>query len=159
MNGSNALLWGFVATLLLTTLEASARGLGVTRIDLPLMLGTIFTPNRDRAKWIGFLVHLINGWIFSLLYLAIFNALGRTEWWIGALIGLGHSSFVLSVGMSILPGIHPRMASIEQGPDPTRQLEPPGFFALNYGKETPIVIVSNHILFGALLGWLLSLAP
>jgi hypothetical protein len=30
-----------------------------------------------------------------------------------------------------LPAMHPRMASEQDGPTPTKQLEPPGFMALN----------------------------
>ena len=41
-------------------------------------------------------------------------------------------------GLPLIPGLHPRMASEYQGPTPTRQLEPPGFLALNYGRPTPI---------------------
>jgi hypothetical protein len=48
--------------------------------------------------------------------------------------------------------LHPRMASERQGPTPTRQLEPPGFLALNYGKRTPISVVLAHLLYGGLLG-------
>jgi len=34
----------------------------------------------------------------------------------------------------MLPGLHLRMASEQRGPEPTRQLEPPGFLALNYAR-------------------------
>ena len=44
----------------------------------------MFTPNRDRAKLVGFVVHLVNGWMFSLLYVAAFHAWGRASWWLGA---------------------------------------------------------------------------
>jgi hypothetical protein len=33
-----------------------------------------------------------------------------------------------------------------------RQLEPPGFLALNYGFQTPISVVIAHIIFGVVLG-------
>jgi hypothetical protein len=71
---------------------------------------------------------------------------------LGSLIGLVHALFVLTVAMSVLPGLHPRMASERQGPTPTRQLEPPGFLALNYGKRTPISVVLAHLIYGGLLG-------
>ncbi len=63
-----------------------------------------------------------------------------------------HSLFVLLVVMYILPGLHPHMASEQRGPDPTRQLEPPGFLALNYGRRTPVVLVGAHVIYGAILG-------
>lgn len=69
-------LWGFAATVVLTTIMAGSQGLGLTRMNLPYMLGTLFTPHRDRARLIGIAVHLVNGWIFALLYLALFRAWG-----------------------------------------------------------------------------------
>ena len=54
MNRRGALLWGFVATLALTGLLAGSQSLRLTRMNLPYMLGTMVTPQRDRAKVIGF---------------------------------------------------------------------------------------------------------
>ena len=80
----------------------------------------------------------MNGWLFALLYAALFEGMGRSNWWLGAGLGLGHGLFVLAVGMPILPGLHPRMVSEYYGPTPNRRLQPPGFMALNYGRQTPI---------------------
>jgi uncharacterized membrane protein YagU involved in acid resistance len=145
-------VWGFGATVLLTTLMSGSQGLGLTRMNLPYMLGTMFTPDRDRAKAIGAAIHVVNGWVFSLVYVGAFYAWGGAAWWKGAAIGLVHALFVLTAGMAALPGIHPRMASERRGPTVVRQLEPPGFLALHYGFTTPISVVVAHILFGAVLG-------
>ena len=64
MNLSSWLLWGFVGTLVLTTVMSASQGMRFTRMSLPYMLGTIVTPDRDRAKLFGFLLHLVNGWLF-----------------------------------------------------------------------------------------------
>jgi hypothetical protein len=146
------LLWGFVATVVLTTMMAASQGLRMTRMNLPYMLGSMFTPGRDRAKLIGFIVHLASGWAFSLLYVAAFQSLGMATWWLGAAIGVVHAAFVLSAGMLMLPGLHPRMASEQHGPTVMRQLEPPGFLALNYGMRTPLSVLAAHLVFGAILG-------
>jgi uncharacterized membrane protein YagU involved in acid resistance len=124
-------------------------------MDIPFMLGTMFTEDRDKAKWIGILFHFFNGWGFAFIYAAAFWASGISTWWFGAAIGLVHVLFVLSVGMSILPSVHPRMASEQYGPEPTRQLEPPGFLALNYGKQTPIASIIAHMVYGGILGYFL----
>jgi uncharacterized membrane protein YagU involved in acid resistance len=145
-------LWGFVGTIVLTSMSATSQGLGLTRMNIPYMLGTIFTPDRDRAKLYGFGVHLANGWLFSLGYIAIFHALHLATWWLGAIIGLLHAMFVLTTGMRLLPGLHPRMASEQHGPTVARQLEPPGFLALNYGVRTPLAVMLSHIVFGMILG-------
>jgi uncharacterized membrane protein YagU involved in acid resistance len=112
----------------------------------------MFTPDRERAKLVGFVLHLLNGWVFSLAYVAAFHSWGRATWWTGAAIGLVQAIFVLTVVVSFLPGIHPRMASEHKGPTVTRQLEPPGFLALNYGYQTPVSVVIAHLIYGAILG-------
>jgi uncharacterized membrane protein YagU involved in acid resistance len=157
MNWESWLLWGFVATVALTTVMSGSQGLGLTRMNLPYMLGAIFTPSRDRARLIGFAVHMLNGWIFSLGYVAAFQAWGRATWWAGAALGLLQALFVLTVIMGLMPGLHPRMASEHKGPTVTRQLEPPGFLALNYGYQTPVSVVLAHLIYGAILGAFYSL--
>jgi hypothetical protein len=152
MNWRGTALWGFVATVVLTGLMSGTHGLGLTRMSLPYMLGTMFTPDRDRARLVGFLVHMVNGWLFALVYAAAFDSWRRATWWLGALIGLVHGAFVLLAGVSLIPALHPRMASEQQGPTPTRQLEPPGFMALNYGRRTPIAVLLAHLVYGAILG-------
>jgi uncharacterized membrane protein YagU involved in acid resistance len=143
----------------LTTALAGSQALGLTRMNLPFMLGTMVTADRDRAKVIGFGMHLINGWLFAAVYAAAFRSWRRATWWLGAAIGLVHALFVLTVVAPLLPAIHPRMASEHKGPTVTRQLEPPGFFALNYGYQTPVSIVRGHLIYGVILGAFYSLAP
>ena len=152
MNWGGWLLWGFVSTIVLTTIMSASQAMGLTRMNIPYMLGTMVTPNRDKAKLYGFLMHMMNGWLFSLLYVAAFMSWSLAGWWRGALIGIVHAAFVLIVGMSLLPAMHPRMASEQQGPTAGRQLEPPGFLALHYGVRTPVSVVLAHVIYGAILG-------
>lgn len=152
MDISQWLILGFISTLILTTILAGSQGLGMTRMNIPYMLGTLFTPNRDRAKMIGIFFHLINGWLFSLIYIATFEVFNTATWWLGGILGFIHAMFVLCIGLPLLPGIHPRMASEGQGPTMIRQLEPPGFMALHYGIQSPISIIISHMIFGAILG-------
>ena len=152
MNIENILLWGFAATLILTTIMSVSKPLGITRMDLPFILGTIFTSNRNRASWLGFLMHLMLGWIFALIYAAAFRSADISTWWFGLVIGFVHGAFVLAAGLQFVCAFHPRMAQPYHGPTPTRQLEPPGFFALNYGKGTPLVTIAAHLVYGGILG-------
>jgi uncharacterized membrane protein YagU involved in acid resistance len=146
-------LWGFAATVVLTTILAGSQGLGLTRMSIPFLLGTLFTPRRDRAKAIGVAVHLVNGWLFALLYLAAFHAWGGGGLLRGAAIGTVHALFVLTVVMPIYPAFHPRMKTEHHGPSVRRQLlEPPGFLALHYGYQTPITVLVSHVVYGMVLG-------
>jgi uncharacterized membrane protein YagU involved in acid resistance len=157
VNWPSSLLAGFVGTVLITTLESGAQQLRLTRMSIPYLLGTVFTPNRDRARAIGFLIHLVNGQIIALLYAALFDALGASGMAHGALIGLVHSAVVLLVIVPLLPAVHPRVASLEQGPAGMRQIEPPGPLALYYGFSTPLMVVVAHVLFGLVIGRLYRL--
>jgi hypothetical protein len=146
------ILWGFAATVILTTVMVCAKFFGLTRIDLPFMVGTLFTKSRDKAAGIGFVLHLTFGWLFAFIYGAAFELSSLNTWWFGALIGLVHSGFVLSAGLQIMTAVHPRMARSHQGPTPTRLLEPPGFLALNYGTGTPLATILAHLIYGSVLG-------
>lgn len=152
MNVRGTALWGFVATVVLTGLMSLSQARGLTRMNVPYMLGTMVTDDRDRAKVAGFGLHFLNGWIFASIYAAAFQSWGRATWWLGAMIGMVHSLFVLFVAMPWLPSMHPRMATEEQGPTPTRQLEPPGFMAMHYGARTPVSLILTHLLYGSILG-------
>ncbi len=145
-------LWGFVATVVLTTLLEGSQGLGLTRMNLPYLLGTLITPDRDRAKLVGILLHLVNGWLASLVYLGVFRGWGGGGVGRGALVGAVHAAFVLAVVMPAVPAIHPRMAGEHHGPTRRRQLEPPGFLGLHYGYQTPVSVLLSHVVFGAILG-------
>ena len=146
------LLWGLFATGLFTLIMSGSQGLGWSRISLPFMIGSIFSPRRSRAMAIGFGLHLVFGWGFALLYAMVFESWEYVSWWLGGLLGLYHGLFTLVVVMPVLPSVHPRMASKHHGPTPTRQLEPPGFFALNYGRRTPYITLLAHLVYGTILG-------
>lgn len=152
LNWASWLVWGFGATVILTALMSIGHGAGLTRMTIPFLLGTMVTRNRDRAKVYGILLHLVNGWIFSFVYVASFELLGQATWWFGGLVGLVHGTFVLTVAMPALPAIHHRMASEQHGPTVVKFLEPPGFLGLNYGFQTPLVGVLAHVVFGVILG-------
>ncbi|MCO5168740.1 MAG: hypothetical protein M9894_20565 [Planctomycetes bacterium] len=152
MSWADWALWGFVATVVLTITMAGAQGLGLTRMSVPYLLGTMITTERDRAHLVGMGAHLVNGWLFSLIYVAAFHAWGASGWWRGAAIGAVHAAFVLTAVMTLLPAMHPRMAREEEAPDRAPTLEPAGFLALNYGARTPAFVLLAHLLFGAVLG-------
>jgi hypothetical protein len=152
VNVASITLWGFVATVVMTSMMSACQGLGLSRMGLPFILGTMLTPNRDRAMFVGFLFHMGNGWLFALVYAAGFESLGHATWWLGATAGLVHGLAVLLVILPLLPGLHPRMASERHGPTPTRQLQPPGFMGLHYGRGTPLAALAAHVAYGTILG-------
>jgi hypothetical protein len=154
-----ALAGGFVGTLVLTTGLRTANELGLTRVDLPFLLGTAVTRDRARAKAVGYLLHLAAGAVFALVYFAIFTAIGSAGWLLGGLLGLLHGIVSATALVNILlPAVHPRMGSPLSAADSSPLLEPPGFLMRNYGSRTPIVTVFTHVAYGTLVGGFASVA-
>jgi hypothetical protein len=148
-----ALAGGFVGTLVLTTALRLASELKLTRVDLPFLLGTIFTPDRKRAKALGYMAHFFFGFAFAAGYYAIFWAAGRAGWLFGAELGLLHGAFAGSALVNILlPVVHPRMGNDTTAADEVALIEPPGFMLRNYGESTPIMLLVGHIIYGAIVG-------
>jgi hypothetical protein len=151
---SSELAGGFVGTLVLTTVLRAASELGVTRMDLPFILGTSITDHRNRAKLWGYLLHFVAGLLFALAYGAFFTAVGRSGWTLGALLGVLHALFVSTVVVNVLlPIVHPRIGTTETAANEVALLEPPGFLMLNYGRNTFAVTLAAHIAYGAIVGW------
>lgn len=156
MDWAGWLLFGLVATTALTAVMIAAQMTGLTRLDLPLLLGTIVTEDPDRARVAGFFIHVAIGQGFAFGYAASFALLDRATWWLGGLLGLLHVAVAFTVVVPLLAGVHPRMASDRAGPASTAVLEPPGLLGLNYGRETPIVAIAAHLVYGIALGVLLE---
>jgi hypothetical protein len=150
---------GFAGTLVLTTVLRAANEGGLTRMDLPFLLGTAFTGDRVRAKALGYLLHFALGLIFALVYYAILSAIGESGWWLGAIFGLAHGLFAGTALVNLLlPLVHPRMGSDLTAAPAVALLERPGFMMVNYGLRTPLVSVAAHVGYGALVGGFISLA-
>lgn len=154
-----ALAGGFAGTLVLTTMLRSASELNLTRMDLPFLLGTALTANRTRAKALGYVAHFVMGLVFALGYYLLFSALGRHDWWLGSVFGLGQGMFAGTVLVNVLlPLVHPRMGSTLSDAGSVALLEPPGFMARNYGVQTPAVSLVAHVLYGTVIAVFMSLA-
>ena len=148
-----ALAGGFVGTIVLTSSLRLAQELGLTRMDIPLLLGTVFTANRSHANVIGYALHFVNGLLFALLYYVVFHAVGHAGWLFGLGLGAVHALFAggALVGV-LLPAVHPRMGTPWSDAEETPLLEPPGFLLENYGPRTAIGNLVAHLFYGAIVG-------
>jgi hypothetical protein len=154
-----ALVGGFVGTVLLTTTLRAASELGLTRMDIPFLLGTAVTADRIRAKVIGYAFHFVFGLLFALGYWAVFAATGRSGIVAGALLGLVHALFVGTALVNvILPAVHPRMGTGFDAACSSPLLEPPGFMLVNYGRQTLLAMIVAHVAYGVIIGEFSSLA-
>ena len=156
MDWFEGVFFGFMATLVLTGSMVVAQLAGWTRMDLPLILGTMLVGSVDLARVVGVVMHMVIGVGFALLYLIGFELVGGSGPLLGAAFGLVHGLAALTLIVPFLPAIHPRMASERSGPEIATELEPPGLLALNFGIRTPLVTIAAHVLYGSVLGVLLG---
>jgi hypothetical protein len=148
-----ALAGGLVGTIVLTTGSRLAQQLGWTRMDIPLLLGTIFTAERGRAMVIGYAIHFANGLLFSLAYGLVFEATDRAGWLFGLALGAVHGAFAGGGLLNVLlPVVHPRMGKLWTDARSTPLLEPPGFLLSNYGRTTLVATFALHLAYGAIVG-------
>jgi hypothetical protein len=148
-----ALAGGLIGTVVLTTALRLSQELGWTRMDLPLLLGTIFTNDRDRASMFGYAAHFASGLVFSVGYAFVFWATGHAGWLFGGALGVAHAAFAGTALVNLLlPAVHPRMGSRWTDAQETPILEPPGFMLENYGRRTMLANILAHVLYGAIVG-------
>jgi hypothetical protein len=148
-----SLAGGLIGTIILTSGLRISQELGLTRMDLPLLLGTVFTGDRSRANVIGYAVHFANGLLFSLAYAGIFAAVGRAGWDIGLGLGAAHALFAGGGLVTILlPAMHPRMGTPWTDAEETPLLEAPGFLLHNYGRATAVLTFVMHLAYGTIVG-------
>ena len=77
---------------------------------------------------------------------------------IGALLGVLHALFTGTVLLNVLlPLVHPRIGTPETAADEIALLEPPGFLMLNYGRNTFLVTLAAHVLYGILIASIVRL--
>ena len=154
-----AIVGGLAGTIVLTSILRGASELGLTRMDIPFLLGTVFTSDRARAKAIGYALHFVFGLLFALAYYAVFTVIGASGWLLGAGFGVVHALFAGTALVNILlPALHPRMGTGFDAAGSAPLLEPPGFLLLNYGRQTTLATVISHVAYGAIVGGLVSAA-
>jgi len=155
-----AIVGGLVGTFAMTLVMLLAKRMGMVRMDIARMLGTMFMEDSSAARAAGLMMHFVNGAIFGLIYMAILYA-GRftPSWWVGLLFGFVHWLF-FGVFMGMLPAVHPRVASgtaavsgAGAGPVSRRAgraevLPAPGPFAVQYGLMDALGGALMHLIFG-----------
>jgi hypothetical protein len=148
-----ALAGGLVGTMVISVGLAFGQAMGWSRMDLSLLLGTVYSEDRNRARAIGWGIHFVLGLLFSLVYAAIFAAVGHAGWWFGLALGAVHAAFAGGpLPNLILPAVHPRMGRPWSDARDTPLLEPPGLMLVNYGAGTAVLTTVLHLAYGAIVG-------
>lgn len=106
--------------------------------ELPMLMGALLT-NRMMvgpdllSNLIGWGYHFLNGACFGIIYLLIF---GKRPWWNGMIYG-----FLLAVGFMTSPVV------VSMGA---------GIFGRDIGPSFAITVITAHLVFGGILGWVVS---
>lgn len=146
-----AIAAGLAGTAAMTAIMYMGFVMGM-RMDMPLMLGTMFL-RRGPAAWVlGLMLHFMMGAAFFVVYAGLFDALGletSLAGW-GALFGLAHG-VAAGMAMGMMGAVHPRLAA--DGPDVAGEALPaPGPFGIHMGMMAPVAILGLHALYGAVAG-------
>ncbi|MBI5290150.1 MAG: hypothetical protein HY873_14350 [Chloroflexi bacterium] len=167
MNAEVAIIAGLIGGAAMVAMLYAAMWLlpDQIRMNLLLLVGTMFAPASGAAYGIGFMIHMMMSGAFGLAHGALIESAGVTSAGAGAgygaVFGLGHA---LAAGMALgmMPALHPRMRKSEHaltpafagGPGPSNGelLEPPGFFGLNYPRMTTAGFFALHVMFGVIVG-------
>jgi hypothetical protein len=149
-----ALAGGLLGTVVMTTMLRAASEFGITRMDLPFLLGTTVSDDRRRAKVYGYIAHFVLGLLFAVGYALLFRATGHNGWMTGLVFGIVHAVFMGTTLVNVLlPIVNPRIGTPETAADEIALIEAPGFMMLNYGRSTFVVTMLGHMAYGAIVGW------
>lgn len=141
-----ALLGGFLGTLAFTVLMFASPMMGLPPMDLPTLLGTMFTTNMSLAFIIGLAMHFfIGSMILALVYsFFVANALPGPSWLRGVVYGVGVWFVAMAVVMPMIGAIHPLVAA--------GMMPAPGFFVSSMGPMAAVGSLIGHLVYGAILG-------
>ena len=134
---------GVFGAFLLTLGGVLGRALGWVQMNPELGLGSMIISAVGPGVWLfGFILHLINGGIFGLLYGVAFRTFGNSGAVPGLALGLIHY-VAAGIFLGLLPTAHPFIP--EAAPAP-------GWFALNTNPVTFAAVIVGHLFFGTLVG-------
>ena len=113
-----AIVAGLVGTAVMTALMYIAPSMGMPKMDILNMLGTMFVEPDDNAMLLGAVAHFMMGVIFAIIYVLLWTTvgIGTAGWLWGLIFGVVHG-LVAIVAIPIMVGnMHPRPPEMEQGP-------------------------------------------
>lgn len=97
---------GLVGTAIITMLMYAGPVMGMPRMDIAQLLGSMALPPGSSAFALGMMVHFVMGVVFVVIYAAIWNAIGiNVTWWSGLIFGAVHTA-VAFAGMGMIMPMH-----------------------------------------------------
>lgn len=138
MNIVGAIVAGLVGTAVISILMAMGPRMGMPKMAIWEMLGTMFSKEGNVA--LGWIIHFMMGVIFAIIYAALWAVgVGSATWLNGAIFGAVH--FVAAgLAMGGMPMMH---AGIKAG-----TVKAPGVLMLNVGVMGLMGGLIGHIVYG-----------
>jgi hypothetical protein len=148
MNILNAVIAGIVATLVFTTVLVMAPKMGMPKMDIVSLLGSMFSARSN--PMLGWMMHLMMGIVFALIYAFLWSlGFGRATWGIGLIFGAVHW-LIVGMVMGMIPMMH---VGIKSG-----AVKAPGLWMTNNGGVMAFMGgLTGHAIFGAVVA--LTYAP
>ena len=138
-------LAGIVATAAMTALMYAAPLMGMPKMDIATMLGTMFVANPGPAFWFGMMIHLMMGTVmFPAIYRFVLQPGSGSGTGRGVSFGLLLWAAANLIVMPMMGAIHPMVKS--------GRMPAPGFLMLNLGVMAPMGSLIGHLIYGGLLG-------
>lgn len=144
MKKKTAIQAGIVGALVMSFIMWLARITGTLPANLEMMLGTMIGLSPGAFAWIvGFVIHVVAGAVFGLIYAWCFERLLHQAGWLTGLgIGVVHT-IVSGLFLAAIPALHPLIP---------QQMPAPGAFMAGLGALGVAAFAVLHLLFGAIVG-------
>lgn len=134
-----AIVSGFIATAAMTLLMTVAPMMGMPKMDMPALLGSMFGAPGNRMM--GLAMHFMMGIIFGVIYAVLFSVISGTNLIVlGVIFGIVHW-LVAGMMTGMMPMMH---AGIQSG-----DIQAPGLFMTELGGMMGFVGgLMGHVVFG-----------
>jgi len=115
MNIISAILSGLAGTLMMTVLMYIAPAMGMPKMDIIGMLGTMFTANQGAARVMGTVAHFMMGAVFAIIYALLWSlGIGSPTWLWGLIFGAVHGVVTMMM-IPMMMKMHPRPPQMDSG--------------------------------------------
>lgn len=140
-----AIVWGAVATLAFALFGAMGRSMGMTRLNVTDLLGSLVAgAHTAEAKAIGLFMHAMNGALLAVAWAYGVALMGWPANWATGMVWGAFLWLLALLMLSTMGAVHPAIIRGEQ--------DDPGPAATNFGKMTPLGSFLGHLVYGVVLG-------
>ncbi len=139
MNILSAVIAGVVASLVFSMILAMAPKMGMPKMDIVSLLGSMFSTKSNLA--LGWMMHLMMGIVFALIYAFLWSSGISGATWLGGLILGAAQWLIVGMVMGMIPMMH---VGIKSG-----AVKSPGLWMTNNGGLMAFMGgLVGHMIFG-----------